>query len=133
MEIKGLGSIVTGGASGLGEATARMLAARGAQVALLDLPRSRGVEVAQEIGGHALFFAADVTNEDEVDAAVEGAVDAFGALHVLVNCAGIGSASRTVGRRSPSTRAPIDARGFSQRSREPSCASGFIPRGRTRR
>ena len=57
MEIKGLGAIVTGGASGLGEATARMLAARGAQVAVLDLPRSKGVEVAQEIGGDALFVA----------------------------------------------------------------------------
>ncbi len=98
MEIEGLGAIVTGGASGLGEATVRMLAARGAQVAVLDLPRSKGVEVAREIGGDALFVAADVTSEDEVDAAVERAVDAFGALHVLVNCAGIGSASRTVGK-----------------------------------
>ena len=99
MEIRGIGAIVTGGASGLGEATARALALRGAKVALLDLPQSKGAEVAGEIGGETLFAAADVTSEEQVSAAVERAVEAFGALHVLVNCAGIGSAGRTVNKQ----------------------------------
>jgi 3-hydroxyacyl-CoA dehydrogenase/3-hydroxy-2-methylbutyryl-CoA dehydrogenase len=98
MEIEGAGAIVTGGASGLGEATARMFATRGARVAVLDLPRSKGAAVADALGGGAVFLPADVTSEEEVRAGVDRAVEAFGALHVLVNCAGIGSASRTVGK-----------------------------------
>ena len=94
MKIEGLGALVTGGASGLGEATARLLADRGAEVALLDLPRSKGSDVAKEIGGNTLFLPADVTSEEQVAAAIDRASESFGALHILVNCAGIGSASR---------------------------------------
>ncbi len=104
MKIEGLGALVTGGASGLGEATARLLADRGADVALLDLPRSKGTEVAKEIGGNAVFVPADVTSEEQVASAVDRAAESFGALHILVNCAGIGSASRTVGKNG----APFD-------------------------
>jgi len=96
MEIQGIGAVVTGGGSGLGEATARALAARGARVAILDLGRSRGAEVAAAIGGGALFAEADVTSEEQVQAALDRAVSAFGALHVAVSCAGIGVAGRTV-------------------------------------
>ncbi len=98
MEIENVGALVTGGASGLGEATARALASRGARVAILDLGRSPGATLAVELGGDAIFVEADVSSEEEVEAAVDRAVERFGALHVVVNCAGIGSAGRTVGK-----------------------------------
>ena len=98
MQIDGSAAFVTGGASGLGEATARLLAARGAKVAIFDLPRSQGVEVARDIGKGALFVPGDVTSEEQVAAALEQAIASFGELRGIVNCAGIGSASRTVGK-----------------------------------
>ena len=98
MQIEGIGAFVTGGASGLGAATARLLAARGAKVAIFDLPRSKGAEVAKEIGPAALFVDGDVTSEEQVAGALERAIGSFGELRALVNCAGIGSASRTVGK-----------------------------------
>jgi NAD(P)-dependent dehydrogenase (short-subunit alcohol dehydrogenase family) len=98
MQIDGSGVFVTGGASGLGEATARLLASRGAKVAIFDLPRSKGAELAREIGKGTLFVAGDVTSEEQVGAALEQAIASFGELRGLVNCAGIGSASRTVGK-----------------------------------
>jgi NAD(P)-dependent dehydrogenase (short-subunit alcohol dehydrogenase family) len=108
MEIQGIGAIVTGGASGLGEATARALAARGAQVAILDLGRSKGAEVAASLGGAAFFADADVTDEAAVSGALSDAASRFGGLHVCVNCAGIGSAMRTVDREGR----PFDLRVF---------------------
>ncbi len=96
MQIQGIGAIVTGGGSGLGEATARALAARGARVAILDLGRSKGAEVAKSIGAAALFCEADVANEEQVTAALDRAVQQFGGIQVAVNCAGIGTAGRTV-------------------------------------
>jgi NAD(P)-dependent dehydrogenase (short-subunit alcohol dehydrogenase family) len=96
MRIEGSTALVTGGGSGLGEATARELVRRGARVAILDLERSPGARVSAELGASALFAAADVTSEEEVRAAVEGAVSAFGPLRILIACAGIGSAARTV-------------------------------------
>jgi NAD(P)-dependent dehydrogenase (short-subunit alcohol dehydrogenase family) len=98
MQIEASTALVTGGGSGLGEATARELVARGASVTLLDLGRSRGAEVAADLGPRALFAEADVTSEEQVQAALDAAVAAFGPLRVLVNCAGIGSASRTVSK-----------------------------------
>jgi len=98
MQIEGLSVLVTGGGSGLGEATAREIARRGGRVTLLDLGRSRGAEVAREIGRHAQFVEANVTDAEAVGAAVERALEAFGPLRALVNCAGIGSATRTVTR-----------------------------------
>jgi NAD(P)-dependent dehydrogenase (short-subunit alcohol dehydrogenase family) len=98
MQIDGASALVTGGGSGLGAATARELARHGARVTLLDLERSPGSEVAAEIGSDAIFAPGDVTSEEQVGAALERAVETFGALRVLVNCAGIGSASRTVGK-----------------------------------
>ena len=96
MEIQGVGAVVTGGASGLGEATARALAARGARVAILDLGRSKGKEVAASLGGDAFFGEADVTDEAAVTAVLDEAASRFGGLHACINCAGIGSAARTV-------------------------------------
>jgi NAD(P)-dependent dehydrogenase (short-subunit alcohol dehydrogenase family) len=98
MKIDGSAAFVTGGASGLGAATARLLADRGAKVAIYDLPRSKGAELAKELGPRALFVAGDVTNEEQVAAALDQAITAFGELRGIVNCAGIGSASRTVGK-----------------------------------
>ncbi len=98
MQIQGLTAVVTGGGSGLGEATTRALASRGARVTILDLPSSKGSQVAKELGEDVLFAAADVTSEDDVIAALDQTLERFGALHVNVNCAGIGSAGRTVGK-----------------------------------
>ncbi len=95
MEIAGAAAVVTGGASGLGEATARLLAERGARVTVVDLDEERGTHVAAEIDGR--FAKADVRSEPEVIAAVDAAME-LGPLRVLVNCAGIGLPSRTIGR-----------------------------------
>jgi NAD(P)-dependent dehydrogenase (short-subunit alcohol dehydrogenase family) len=93
--------LVTGGASGLGEATARMLAARGARVAILDRAQSSGADIARDLGEDGLFCPADVTSDEEVAAAVHRTVEAFGTIHIAVNCAGVGAASRTVTKQGP--------------------------------
>ncbi len=95
MDISGASAIVTGGASGLGEATARLLAERGAKVVVLDLQEDRGQLLAKEIGG--AFAKADVTSEEQVLAAVAAASE-MGPLRVLVNSAGLGKAGRIIGR-----------------------------------
>jgi len=96
MDINGIAAVVTGAASGLGEATARALAARGAKVAVFDRDADRGEKVATEIGG--LFCAVDVTSDEKVAAAFARARDAHGQERVLVNCAGVANAAKTVGR-----------------------------------
>ncbi|MNS42812.1 2-(R)-hydroxypropyl-CoM dehydrogenase [compost metagenome] len=92
----GLSAVVTGGASGLGEATARALAARGVRVALFDMNAERGEAVAQDIGG--LFVKTDITSDAEVDAAFAAARAAHGQERILINCAGIVTGARTVSR-----------------------------------
>lgn len=98
MNIQGKVALVTGGASGLGLATTEELLGAGASVVILDLPASNGETVAKEWGDRARFAPADVTNEAEVQAAVDEAVDAFGALHIVVNCAGVGFPGRVLTR-----------------------------------
>jgi len=95
MNIDGAAAIVTGGASGIGEASARALHKRGARCVLVDLNEDQGDAVAQELGG--VFVRADVADESQVQAAVDAAGE-LGPLRVLVNAAGIGNANRTVGR-----------------------------------
>ena len=95
MDPAGHGALVTGGASGLGLATAQALAARGAQVVIVDLPSSQGEAEAAALGGR--FVAGDVTSEADVTHAVDAAED----LRVVVNCAGIGPSHRVVGRDGP--------------------------------
>jgi NAD(P)-dependent dehydrogenase (short-subunit alcohol dehydrogenase family) len=90
-------ALVTGGASGLGLATARRLAADGAKVVIADLPSSSGKAVAGELGGGAVFVPTDVTDEEQVQAAVDTA-GGLGALRVAVNCAGIANAVRVVAK-----------------------------------
>jgi NAD(P)-dependent dehydrogenase (short-subunit alcohol dehydrogenase family) len=96
MNVNGVAAVVTGAASGLGEATARELAARGAKVAVFDRDVQRGEQVAGEIGG--VFCEVDVTSDDKVKAAFEKARGAHGQERVLVNCAGVANAAKTVAR-----------------------------------
>jgi NAD(P)-dependent dehydrogenase (short-subunit alcohol dehydrogenase family) len=107
VEIRGAGAIVTGGASGLGAATVRELVAAGGRVAILDLPGSPGAEVAKELGHGTLFCACDVTDEKQVEAAVDRAASELGGLRIDVNCAGIGWAQRTVTKDGPHPLAPF--------------------------
>ena len=99
MQIKNSVFLVTGGASGLGAATARMAAGNGAKVVIADLQVDAGERLARELGGR--FAKCDVASEADGKAAVETAVREFGGLHVLVNCAGIGTAEKTVGKEGP--------------------------------
>jgi NAD(P)-dependent dehydrogenase (short-subunit alcohol dehydrogenase family) len=99
MNVDGQSAVVTGGASGLGEATARMLAAKGAKVAILDLNEERGNHVATDIGG--IFAVCDVVDENSLQAALDTVKDQHGAGRLLVNCAGIAAASRVVGKNGP--------------------------------
>ena len=96
MDIKGIAAVVTGAASGLGEATARELAGRGARVAVFDRDAGRGEQVASEIGG--IFCEVDVTSDEKVAAAFAKAREAHGQERVLVNCAGVANAAKTVAR-----------------------------------
>jgi NAD(P)-dependent dehydrogenase (short-subunit alcohol dehydrogenase family) len=102
MELDGIGALVAGGASGLGEATSRELAARGARVTVADGNDERGAALAGELGG--TFVRADVTDETQVQAAV----DAVEGLRLAVSCAGIGWAERTVGKDGPATLQPFE-------------------------
>jgi NAD(P)-dependent dehydrogenase (short-subunit alcohol dehydrogenase family) len=99
MLIKNSVFLITGGASGLGAATARMAAENGGKVVIADLQVEAGEKLAKELGGR--FSKCDVTSEADGKAAVETAVKAFGGVHVLVNCAGIGTAERTIGKEGP--------------------------------
>jgi len=99
MEIKGQPAIVTGGASGLGAATARALAAAGARVAIIDVNEKAAAEVADSIKGVAV--ACDVADSASGEAAVKKAAAAHGPARILINCAGVGPAKRIVGREGP--------------------------------
>ena len=99
MQLNTTQAVVTGGASGLGEATARYFAAQGAQVTLLDRDANRGSAVAKEIGGHVA--ETDVTDDASVEAAIDMARDRMGGLNAAVNCAGIAVGIKTVGRDGP--------------------------------
>jgi NAD(P)-dependent dehydrogenase (short-subunit alcohol dehydrogenase family) len=102
MNIQESTAVITGGASGLGRATAERIVSSGGRVVLLDLPGSKGAEVASQLGKNAAFAAADVTSAEEVEAALASAVQTFGGgMNVLVNCAGIGTAMKTFGKQGP--------------------------------
>ena len=96
MELNGLSAVVTGGASGLGAATARALAAAGAKVAIFDLQAEKGNAMAAEIGG--VFCEVNVTSDESVDAGFARAREAHGQERILVNCAGVGNAMKTASR-----------------------------------
>ncbi|SLN43914.1 3-oxoacyl-[acyl-carrier-protein] reductase FabG [Falsiruegeria litorea R37] len=104
MELSNTAAVVTGGASGLGEATARHFASKGALVTILDRDAERGPKVAEEIGGY--FAETDVTDETSVAAAIAHAMDKMGKITACVNCAGIAYGIKTVGKDGPH---PLDA------------------------
>jgi NAD(P)-dependent dehydrogenase (short-subunit alcohol dehydrogenase family) len=105
MELQGSTFIVTGGASGLGAATARMIAAAGGNVVVADLKEPEGRTLVTELGRTARFVTTDVTDEASGKAAVAAAVDGFGGLQGLVNCAGIVHGEKVVGKEGPHTLA----------------------------
>jgi len=102
MQLTGTTALVTGGASGLGLASVQTLHAAGARVVVVDLPSSNGKVVAEELGAGVQFAPADVTDADQVQAAIDLAA-AEAPLRVVVNCAGIGIAERTVGKNGPAS------------------------------
>jgi len=108
MELNGTPALVAGGASGLGAATARLLAERGARVAIVDLDGDRASALAEELGGDTISYKADVTSEPDVEAAVSATVEAFGGLRFAASCAGIGWAERTVTRNGPAQLQPFE-------------------------
>ena len=101
MRMDRVAALVTGGASGLGGATAARFAGQGAKVVLLDRDVDKGRALAEAIGASARFVQADVTSESEVQAALDLTVVAFGGLNAVINCAGVGLANRTISSRGP--------------------------------
>lgn len=101
MDIKGMTAMVTGGASGLGEAAVRILVAGGATAAILDLDEQRGPALAAELGPAAIFCKTDVADEASVQAAVDRTMEAFGAVHAAINCAGVGTPAKVLGKEGP--------------------------------
>jgi NAD(P)-dependent dehydrogenase (short-subunit alcohol dehydrogenase family) len=102
MDINGKVAVITGGASGLGAATARVLVAKGAKVSIFDLQEDKGTALVAELGAdNALFNKVNVTSEESVQAAVAATMARFGAIHICCNYAGIGNAIKTVGKDGP--------------------------------
>jgi NAD(P)-dependent dehydrogenase (short-subunit alcohol dehydrogenase family) len=99
VEIKGKKAVIVGGASGMARASAELLHERGASVAILDLPASAGDDVAKELGG--TFHPVDVTDDANVEQAINDAADALGGIHIAVNTAGGGTAMRTLSKDGP--------------------------------
>ncbi len=106
MELQGKVAVVTGGASGLGEATVRRFARQGVKVSIFDMNDERGQSVAAELGDEVIYNNVNVADEASVEAAIAKTVEAFGAIHICCNYAGIGGAIKTVGRDGPH---PLDA------------------------
>ena len=92
-------AIVTGGASGLGEATVRRIVEQGGKAAILDLAVERGDALVKELGEQAVFIKTDVTSEEEVSNAISKAIETFGSINTVVNCAGIGVAGKLLSRK----------------------------------
>jgi NAD(P)-dependent dehydrogenase (short-subunit alcohol dehydrogenase family) len=101
MDISNAIAIVSGGASGLGNAVARRVIAEGGRVAILDVNEEQGANAAAGLGDNAMFIQTDVSDEDQVNGAVAKATDAFGSVTFCVNCAGILGAGRVLGREGP--------------------------------
>ncbi|MBI2799709.1 MAG: SDR family NAD(P)-dependent oxidoreductase [Gammaproteobacteria bacterium] len=101
MQIANKVAVVTGGASGLGQATAEALAGAGAVVAIFDLNDELGQQTASKLGPNALYCRVNVTSEDDVKTAVSQVMAKLGAIHICINCAGVGGAVKTVSRGEP--------------------------------
>ncbi len=94
-------AVVTGGASGLGEATVRNLVSNGIKTAILDLDNNNGLKISNELGERVLFLEADVTSADSLQEALDKVVDTFGGLHVAVNCAGVAVPHKVLSKKGP--------------------------------
>ena len=101
MEIEAKVAVITGGASGLGTANVQQLQAAGAKVAILDVNADAGKALAAQSGGNAVFIHTDVTDADHTEAAITRVYDTFGAVHIAINCAGIGTPGRVLSRQGP--------------------------------
>jgi 3-hydroxyacyl-CoA dehydrogenase/3-hydroxy-2-methylbutyryl-CoA dehydrogenase len=101
MQVKECIALITGGASGLGEATARSLSAQGAKVAIFDIAAERGEKIAAELRPNVIFVAADVTSDDESRAAVEKIVTTYGMINVAINCAGVADPGKVLSKKGP--------------------------------
>ncbi|OIK11603.1 3-hydroxyacyl-CoA dehydrogenase [Bacillus sp. MUM 13] len=99
MEIAGCSALVTGGASGLGEAAVRKIVEKGGKAAILDLSIEKGERLQKELGDAVFFIETDVTNEQKVTAAIGAAIDKFSSFQAVINCAGIAIGQKTVGKR----------------------------------
>ncbi len=101
MELKDKVAVITGGASGLGRAAVRRFVANGAKCAIFDMNEEKGNALAEELGDSVIFCKVNVTDEDSVAAGIAATLQAFGAIHINCNFAGIGNAKRTMGRKGP--------------------------------
>jgi NAD(P)-dependent dehydrogenase (short-subunit alcohol dehydrogenase family) len=101
MNVKDCIAVVTGGASGLGEATVRNLASGGGRVTIFDIQADRGEALAKELGDNVIFANTDITSEKSVQAGIKKTVDTFGGINVAVNCAGVGAAQKILGKKGP--------------------------------
>ncbi len=101
MEIEGSVAIVIGGASGLGEATVRNFVKGGGKVSILDIQEEKGQTLSAELGDDVIFYMTNVTDEQSVQNAIDKTVEAFGGIHIAVNCAGVGDAAKVLGKEGP--------------------------------
>ncbi len=101
MKINEVIAIVTGGASGLGESVVRKIAEKGGKAVILDLNEEQGVALSNELGENVIFCKADVSSEEDVNSAIDAAVEKFGSINVAVSAAGILTAGKTVGKKGP--------------------------------
>ncbi|UCG09614.1 MAG: 3-hydroxyacyl-CoA dehydrogenase [Desulfobacterales bacterium] len=101
MEVKGSVAVITGGASGLGEATVRNFVEGGGQASILDVQEEKGQRLAAELGDDVIFCMTDVTDEQSVQNAIDKTMAAFGGIHIAVNCAGVGDAAKVLGKEGP--------------------------------
>jgi NAD(P)-dependent dehydrogenase (short-subunit alcohol dehydrogenase family) len=106
MNHKDVVALVTGGASGLGEASILELVKKGAKVVVIDVDADKGEKLAANIGANAIFSKTDVTSETDVRQTIQKAVDAFGKINVVINCAGVVNPGKLIGRKGP---LPLDA------------------------
>jgi 3-hydroxyacyl-CoA dehydrogenase / 3-hydroxy-2-methylbutyryl-CoA dehydrogenase len=103
MDLRNKSVLVSGGASGLGAACVRLLTQAGARAVILDLNEEAGTALVKETGEAARYVQANVTQEADIQVAIKEAIDQFGALHIAINCAGIGTAEKTLSRRGPAS------------------------------
>ncbi|NPV90586.1 MAG: 3-hydroxyacyl-CoA dehydrogenase [Firmicutes bacterium] len=101
MEMKGKTAVITGGASGLGEAVAERFAGNGANVVLIDINEEKGEALASKLGEQALFVKTNIVATEEVKSAIEAAAERFGHIDILVNCAGIAPGAKVAGKKGP--------------------------------